>query len=319
MAALTLGIAGKTLFDADVESEATDIGAALTAALTTFNIALLPFGDKLVHLPIPPAWRFKRARARLDQTVYRLIAERRATGARGSDLLSLMVAARDEAADNAGMTDQQIRDEAMTLLLAGHETTANALMWTFYLLSGDIEVERRLHAEIDALGARLPEAADLPRLPYSRAVIAESMRLFPPAYLVGRRALDDYAVPGTPYVLPRRTVVFLSQYLLHRDPRFWADADHFVPARWLDGGERHRYAYFPFGAGPRICIGEHFAWMEATLVLATIAQRWTLRLVPGQRIVPQPIITLRSKHGMQMTAVERRSPATSHGDTKTRS
>jgi cytochrome P450 len=321
MAALTLGVAGKTLFDADVEAEAVDIGEAVTAALTTFNIALLPFGDKLVHLPIPPAWRFKNARARLDQTVYRLIAKRRASGATGSDLLSLMVAARDVDGDNAGMTDEQIRDEAMTLLLAGHETTANALTWTLYLLSGDPAIEARLHREVDAIGDRLPGAADLPHLPYTRAVIAESMRLFPPAYLIGRRALEDYAVPGTDYLLPRRTVVFVSQYLLHRDPRFWDDPERFAPERWLEGGgrgpERHRYAYFPFGAGPRVCIGEHFAWMEATLILATIARRWTLRLVPGQRIVPQPIITLRSKYGMKMTVERRVRRALSDAPTQT--
>jgi len=221
----------------------------------------------------------------------------------------MMVSARDVEGDNAGMTDEQIRDEAMTLLLAGHETTANALTWTWYLLSQHPEVEARLHAEVDAvLGRRDASAGDLPQLPYARAVVAESMRLYPPAYLVGRRALEPYAIPGTDYVVPARTVVLISQYLLHRDPRFWDDAERFVPERWLDEGrtERHRYAYFPFGAGTRICIGEHFAWMEAILALSTIAQRWQLRLVPGQTIEMQPIITLRPKGGIKMVA-ERRS------------
>jgi cytochrome P450 len=309
MAALALAIAGKTLFDADVEEEASEIGEAVSSALASFNFALLPFGDKLVNFPIPPAIRFKRARARLDATVYRLISERRATGATGRDVLSMMVSARDVEGDNAGMTDEQIRDEAMTLLLAGHETTANALTWTWYLLSQHPEVEARLHAEVDAvLGRRDASAGDLPQLPYARAVVAESMRLYPPAYLVGRRALEPYAIPGTDYVVPARTVVLISQYLLHRDPRFWDDAERFVPERWLDEGraERHRYAYFPFGAGTRICIGEHFAWMEAILALSTIAQRWQLRLVPGQKIEMQPIITLRPKGGIKMVA-ERRS------------
>ena len=326
MAALALAIAGKTLFDAEMEDEASEIGDAVSSALASFNFALLPFGDRLVNWPIPPAVRFKRARARLDATVYRLIAERRQKGAPGHDVLSMMVSARDLEGDNAGMTDEQIRDEAMTLLLAGHETTANALMWTWYLLSQHREVEARLHAEIDtALGGRDASAADLPRLPYARAVIAESMRLYPPAYLVGRRALEPYAIPGTDYVLPARTVVLLSQYLLHRDPRFWDEPERFSPERWLDErAERHRYSYFPFGAGSRICIGEHFAWMEAIVILTTIAQRWQLRLVQGQTIEMQPIITLRAKNGIRMVPEHRvregRSfTLTNHGGTETRS
>jgi cytochrome P450 len=214
------------------------------------------------------------------------------------------VSARDLEGDNTGMTDEQIRDEALTLLLAGHETTANALTWTWYLLSGHPQVEERLHAELDAvLGGRLPTAAELARLPYTRAVLAESMRLFPPAYLLGRRALLPYDVPGTDYVLPAGTVVLLAQILLHRDPRFWDDPERFLPERWIAAPhpERHRYAYFPFGAGPRVCIGEHFAWMEATLVLAAIAPRWRLRLAADQRVEPQAIMTLRARYGMRMS------------------
>lgn len=271
----------------------------------------MPFGDKLVRLPSPPAWRFKRARARLDATVYRLIAERRASGVTGSDVLSMMVAARDEEGDRTGMTDEQIRDEAMTLLLAGHETTANALTWSWYLLSLHESAERRLHAEVDAvLRGRVPSAADVAHLTYARAVIAESMRLFPPAYILGRRALEPYRIPGTDYELPRGTVVLVSQYLLHRDPRFWDRPEAFEPERWLDPDtrpERQRYAYFPFGAGPRICIGEHFAWMEATIVLTTIAQHWRLRLLPGHRVEPNPSITLPVRHGMPMTLESRRA------------
>jgi cytochrome P450 len=315
MAALTLAIAGKTLFDADVEGDAATIGEALTTSLASFNLVLLPFGDRLAKMPIPPARRFARARARLDAIIYRLIAERRASGRAGGragdDVLSMLVSARDVERDNAGMTDEQIRDEVLTLLLAGHETTANALTWTWYLLSSNPEAETRLHAELDAvLAGRPPGPDDLPRLPYARAVLAESMRLYPPAYLVGRRALEPYDVPGTGYVLPAGTVVFLSEYLLQRDPRFWDDPERFLPERWLAPGARadqHRHVYFPFGAGPRICIGEHFAWMEVTLVLATIAQRWRLRLAPGQKIALQPIITLRPKHGMRMS-LERRAP-----------
>jgi cytochrome P450 len=316
MAALTLAVAGKTLFDADVESDAREIAEALGAALAGFNLSLMPYGEHLVRLPIPSAIRFHKSRARLDAVVYRLIEQRRERaadgGSVGRDVLSMLVAARDEDGDRRGMSDGQIRDEAMTLLLAGHETTANAMTWTWMLLSGNPQAEQALHAEVDAVlgNGRLPGADDLPRLPYTRAVLAESMRLYPPAYLVGRRALAPYHVPGTDYVLPARTVVLLAEYLLHRDPRFWDEPERFLPERWLDTGEantpaRHRFAYFPFGAGPRICIGEHFAWMEGTLLLATIAQRWQLRLVPGQRIALEPIITLRPRYGMRMT-VERR-------------
>jgi cytochrome P450 len=314
MAALTLAVAGKTLFDAEMEGDAGEIGAALSSALAGFNLSLMPYGEYLVRLPLPPAIRFHRARARLDRVVYRLIAQRQARlaagGTPGDDVLSMLVAARDDEGDGTGMSDQQIRDEAMTLLLAGHETTANAMTWTWYLLSQHPQVEQALHREIDSvLGERVADADDLPRLPYTRAVLAESMRLFPPAYLVGRRALIEYPVPATRYVLPARTVVLLAQYMLHRDPRFWTDPERFQPERWIGqaegGAARHRFAYFPFGSGPRVCIGEHFAWMEGTLLLATIAKRWKLRLVPGHRVQPQPIITLRARYGMRMTVEPR--------------
>jgi cytochrome P450 len=210
------------------------------------------------------------------------------------------------------MSDEQIRDEVLTLLLAGHETTANALTWTWYLLSQNPDAEARLHAEIDqVLAGRQPTAADVEHLKFTRAVLSEAMRLYPPAYVVGRRTLEPYNVPGTSYVLPAGTVVLVSQFLLHRDPRFWDQPERFVPERWMrsDGrSERHRYAYFPFGAGPRLCIGEHFAWMEGMLVLATIAQRWRLQLVPGHPVALQPIITLRAKHGMRMTISSRAVP-----------
>ena len=307
MAMLTLAIAGKTLFDTDVEDRADVIGSAVTQALAAFNIVMMPYGERLVNWPIPPARRFRAAKARLDAVVYQMIAERRASGAVGRDVLSTLVAVRDEEAHGAGMTDVEIRDEVMTLLLAGHETTANALTWTWYLLSKHPDARNLLEAEVTRVcGARLPTLGDLPSLAYTRAALSESMRLFPPAYLLGRRALEEYAVPGTDYVLPPRTVVFLSQYLLHNDARFWDRPDAFRPGRWLDGEPAtHRYAYFPFGAGPRICIGEQFAWMEAVLVLATIARRWRLDLDPGQKIGIQPTITLRPKYGMRMQMTPR--------------
>ena len=314
MSRLTLAIAGKTLFDADVAGDADAIGGSLADVLANFNITLLPYGDRLVKLPIPHAVRFRRAKARLDDVVYRMIAQRRASGVEGNDVLSTLVAARDED-DGSGMTDLEIRDEVMTLLLAGHETTANALTWSWYLLSQNENARRRFEDEIAGVcGTRPPSVADLAALVFTRAVLSEAMRLFPPAYLVGRRALCDYAVPGTNYVLAAGTVVILSQYLLHRDERFWDAPEEFRPERWLEGSSRsdaeaglprRSFAYFPFGAGPRICIGEQFAWMEGVLIMATIARHWRCDVVPDQKIAVQPIITLRPKYGMRARITRR--------------
>ena len=303
MAAYTLAVVGKTLFDADIEAEAHEIGQALSTAIRTFNLTVVPWGELLLHLPLPMTRRFKRARERLDATIYDMIDRRRAAGDDRGDLLSMLLLAHDTEGDGTGMSDVQLRDEAMTLLLAGHETTANALTWAWYLLSQSPEVEARLHAEVDALGDGALGVADLARLPFTRAVLAETMRLYPPAWIVGRRALDTYEVGG--YRLPPRSVVLMSQWIVHRDPRWWPDAESFKPERWLPGGSasapaRPRFSYFPFGAGTRVCIGEQFAWMEGILALATFAQRWRLRLVPGHPVVPQPIVTLRTRYGMRM-------------------
>ena len=305
MAAYTLAVVGKTLFDADIEGEAHEIGEALSAAIAAFNFSVLPFGELLVKLPLPMTIRFRRGRERLDSTIYRLIAERRASGDDRGDLLSMLLLAHDTEGDGTGMSDLQLRDEAMTLLLAGHETTANLLAWSFYLLSQHPEAEAKLHAEIDAIGAQSLGAADLGRLPYTRAVLTETMRLFPPAWIVGRRATKEYTLGD--HVLPARTIVLMSQWIVHRDPRWWPDAEAFQPERWLPGGSaldqaRPKFAYFPFGAGTRVCIGEQFAWLEGTLALATIARRWRLRLSPRAQVVPQPIITLRVRGGLSMTA-----------------
>lgn len=307
MMALTLAIVGKTLFDADVEAEAAEIGAALTDTFEAFNFTFyLPFGELLERLPIPPTLRFRRARARLDATIYRLIDERRRSARDRGDLLSMLILAQDTEGGGGGMSDVQLRDEAMTLFLAGHETTANALTWTWYLLSRHPEVEARLHAEVDhALGGRLPTADDLPALPYTRMVLAEAMRLYPPAWIIGRRAIVPFEASG--YTIPARSIVLLCQYLVHRDARWFPDPERFDPERWTAErvAERPKFAYFPFGGGPRGCIGEQFAWMEGVLLLATIAQRWRFRLVPGHPVALQPIITLRPAHGMRMTAERR--------------
>ncbi|MBX3279865.1 MAG: cytochrome P450 [Acidobacteria bacterium] len=306
MMRLTLAIAGRTLFNADVESEADEIGAALTDAFELFNTITIPFSELLEKLPLPSTRRFQRARERLDATIYRIIAEHRASDTDNGDLLSMLIHARDVEGDGSRMTDEQLRDEAMTIFLAGHETTAVALAWTWYLLSQHPEVEARFHAEIDeVLGGRLPTAEDVPRLRYTEMVLAESMRLYPPAWIIGRRALNDYEIAG--YHVPARSLILMSQYVTHHDARWYPDPEHFDPERWRpeEKEQRPRFAYYPFGGGPRVCIGEGFAWMEGALVLATIAQKWRLLLEPDQRIELKPLVTLRPKYGIRMKAERR--------------
>ncbi|MBI1928965.1 cytochrome P450, partial [Candidatus Poribacteria bacterium] len=266
MMRLTLAIVGKTLFDTDVESEADTVGEALSQILALFPRISLPFSELLDHLPLPSNRRFMKARQQLDATIYRMIEARRASGEDRGDLLSMLLLAQDEEGDGSGMTDAQVRDEAMTLFLAGHETTANALTWTWYLLSQNPEAEKRLHAELDAvLGDRLPSVADLEQLPYTRMVFAEAMRLYPPAWAISRRVREDYEVGG--YVVPAGAIVFVSQYVMHHDPRYYPEPFRFDPERWTLQLEatRPRFAYFPFGGGARRCIGESFARMEGVL------------------------------------------------------
>ncbi len=299
---LTLAIAGKTLFGSDVESEADEIGKALSDAMELFNRLTLPFAQLLERLPLPATRKFQRARERLDTTIYRIIEERRrsfeATGEDRGDLLSMLLAARDEEGDGTGMTDEQLRDEAMTIFLAGHETTANALTWTWYLLAQNPDIEAKLHAEIDeVLNGRLPTAEDYPRLRYTEMVFAEAMRLYPPAWIIGRRALNDYSING--YHVPARSIVLMSQFVTHHDARWFPDPYKFDPERWTPEAKeaRPKFSYSPFGGGNRVCIGEQFAWLEGVLVLATLARQWRLRLASGRAIELQPIVTLRPKPG----------------------
>lgn len=306
MMRLTLAIVGKTLFDADVEAEAPQIGAALTEIMQLFERVSNPFAGLLEKLPLPSNFRFLKAKQRLDSTIYRIINERRASGEDRGDLLSMLLLAQDEEGDGGSMTDLQLRDEAMTLFVAGHETTANALTWTWYLLSQHPEIEAKLHSEIDAvLAGRLPTADDVARLRYTEMVFAESMRLYPPAWTMGRRVLADYEVSG--YVLPANSIVLVSQWVMHHDPRYFPDPFKFDPERWtVEAREaRPKFSYFPFGGGPRVCIGEQFAWMEGALLIATIAQQWRMRLASNQIVEPRAMITLRPKHGMRMVVEAR--------------
>jgi cytochrome P450 len=248
---------------------------------------------------------FERAKARLDELIYRLIEERRQSGEDRGDLLSMLLLAHDED-DGSQMSDIQLRDEAMTIFMTGHETTAVTIAWTFYLLSQNPQVEARLHAEIDeVLGGRRPAMGDLARLPYADMVLCESMRLYPPAWALQRTAVNDCEIGG--YLVPKGSMVLMSQYVMHRDPRYFPEPDSFDPERWNQAARESRpqFSYFPFGGGLRRCIGDAFAMMEATLLLTALAQKWQMRLATNQVVALQPVMSLRPKYGMRMVLQSR--------------
>jgi cytochrome P450 len=306
MMQLTLGIVGKTLFDADVASDAGEVGEAMTVLMGLFDVLTIPFFELIQKLPLPQLRRFDQAKATLDAIIYRMVEERRRSNEDRGDLLSMLLLSQDTEGDGGQMTDEQLRDELMTIFLAGHETTANALTWTLYLLSQNAETEARLHEEIDdVLGERLPTFEDVARLKYTEMVLAESMRLFPPAWALGRMALEDHEIGG--YVIPKKSLVLMSQFVMHHDARYFADPLRFDAERWTAEAReaRPQFSYFPFGGGPRRCIGEGFAWMEGILLLATLAQRWRMQLVSGHPVALKPVMTLRPKHGMRMTVARR--------------
>lgn len=300
---ITLQIVSKTLFDHEVVDEADTVGAALTVALREW-VRRAEQPPILDFLPSPKSSPWSQAIRQLDEIVYAIINQRRSSGDDRGDLLSMLLQAQDD--DGSSMTDKQLRDEVMTLFLAGHETTANALSWTWYLLSQYPEVDQKLGAELAAvLGGRAPTLADLPLLPYTNMVITETMRLYPPAWLVSREAVADFEMRG--YRFKKGTNVLMSQYTMHRHPGFFAEPDRFWPERWENGLAKQlpTYAYFPFGGGPRLCIGKSFAIMEAVLVLATLAQKFRADLAPGHPVEPEPVVTLRPKHGLQMVLQSR--------------
>ena len=306
MMRLTLEIVGKTLFGADVGSDVQEVGEAMTVAMDLFNTITIPFYELLQKLPLPQIRGFDNARLRLDAIIFRLIEEQRRSGQDRGDLLSMLLLAQDTEGDGGQMTNAQLRDELMTIFLAGHETTSNALTWTWYLLSQNAEVESKLHQEIDeVLQGRLPAFEDVARLKYTEMVLAESMRLYPPAWALGRMALNDFEIGG--YVVPKKSLVLMSQYVMHRDPRYFAEPMRFDPERWSPQTRetRPQFSYFPFGGGPRRCIGEGFAWMEGILLLATLAQHWQMRLAPNHPVELKPVMTLRPKHGMRMIVTRR--------------
>ena len=298
MNSLAMQIVAKTLFGADMAREAREIREALSEILDQFERSMLPEADRA---------DFEAARARLDAAIYRIIKERRASGEDRGDLLSMLLAAHDAEGDGSGMTDLQLRDEAMTIFLAGHETTATAMAWCWYLLSTNPACEERFYAEVDqVLGSRRAGLEDVPQLPYATMVFAEALRLYPPVWVVGRRAKVDCEIGG--YSIPANSVVLLSQYVMQRDPRYFPEPDKFDPERWTPEAKaaRPKFSYFPFSSGSRSCLGEPFAWTEGVLCLATLAQTHRFQLVPEHRIALQPQLTLRAKYGIRMR-VERRS------------
>ncbi len=324
MMTLSLEIVARTLFATEVTDDIREINHEVNVIMGLYNfLVALPRAESYLHLPIPGLMRFKKARRKLDAVVHRMIADHRAYSESGGedrgDLLSMLAASRDEEAEVTGqndankssaqsqMSDEQLRDEVITIFLAGYETTANALAWTWYLLSQNPEAEARMFAEIEYVigsGAtgRLPTLEDMPRLRYTEQVFAESMRLYPPAWAMGRQSTSPIELE--PYRFPAETYFFFSQYIVQRDAANFPDPLRFDPDRFTpeQKATRPRFAYFPFGGGGRQCIGEAFAWMEGVLILATIAQKWRLNFVPGQRVGVQPKITLRPKYPMLMTA-----------------
>jgi cytochrome P450 len=299
MMRLTLEIVGETLLNLDTSEDSERVGAAVTLTLGHIQRRMFAMFPVLDALPLPSNRRFRRAVRYMDQLVLKVITDRGASGADPGDLLSMLMQARDD--DGEGMSVQQLRDEVMTIFAAGHETTANALAWTFYLLSLNPAVGRRLRGELrEVLGGRPPRYDDLARLPYTAAVIQESLRLYPPAWVISRSAIGPDVVCGCD--VPAGSIVVVSPYITHRRPTSWPNPEGFDPERFL--GERspaqHRFDYFPFGGGPRQCIGNGFALMEAQLVLATVAQQFEIHLMAGSPVVAEPLVTLRPKGGMPM-------------------
>jgi cytochrome P450 len=299
MMEITLQIVGKTLFNAELTRDAKEVGETLEVLLKL----AADFGKSILiplWVPTPRNLRARLGIRRIEKIIYRIIAQRRAEGGDAGDLLSMLLAVQDE--DGSRMTDRQLRDETITLFLAGHETTANALSWTLLLLAQNPAVEKKFHEELHGvLGGRAPRVEDIPKLAYTANILTESMRLYPPAWGMARLVKEEVEVAG--YKLVEGNGVACAQWVVHRDPRWFEDAERFLPERW-DGdlGKRlPRFAYFPFGGGPRQCIGNSFALMEATLVLATIAQRFRFKLVEGHPVKPLASITLRPAHGIRAT------------------
>jgi cytochrome P450 len=308
MLLLALRIVGKSLFDTNVEGEVKRISQAVDSFMEFLPLAFLPFQELLFRLPLPPVKRIQQGQAYLDALIYRMIAERRQDPRDRGDLLSMLLAAVDTEEGTGGMTDKQVRDECVTVMLAGHETTANALSFALWELARNPEVQERLHQESRAvLGLRLPGSDDYGKLAYAAQVFAETIRLYPPVWVTARTAIEAYDYRGVP--IPKGSVLLAPQIVAHRDPRFWEDPLRFDPQRFTEENKarRPRFCYFPFGAGTRQCIGEGLAWMEGVLILASVANHWKLSLPMGapEELPIWPAIALRPKGGVRLR-VDRR-------------
>lgn len=315
MMRLALQVVARTLFDTEVTPEIHEINDQVNIIMDLYHfLVTLPRAELLLNSPLPKMRRFRAAKKRLDEVVDGMIRSRLSeAGARSGssdhgDLLSMLVAARDDEGGGDGhrLTSEELRDQVLTLFLAGFETVANALSWTWLLLGQNPDAEQRFHAEIDAVvGDRRPTLEDMTRLEYTGMVLSESMRLYPPAWAMGREAIEDVSIG--PYRLRKGTMVFFSQYIVQRDPKWFPEPERFMPERFTPAAKagRPRFAYFPFGGGGRQCIGESFAWMEATLALVTLAQRWRVEIVKDQKVELQPKITLRPKNGIRVRMLER--------------
>src|SRR5215831_13800593 len=316
---LTLSIICKSVLNYDVESETEEVDRALTISRNYSKRLQTPLGQVLDKIPVLPNVKGARqAREKLDKLVYSLIKERRESNVKNyDDLLTRLIQAQDSTRSGSTskmtansttgvstlrMSDKQVRDEVMTIFIAGHETTANALTWTFYLLSQNPNIEKKL---LDELGSvinsnKTPTVDDIPKLKFTEKVLRESMRLYPPVWMIGRSVDNEYALGK--YTIPAGSTILMSQYIMHHDPRYYNEPDRFDPERWSSDARSSlpRFSYFPFGGGIRACIGEPFAWMEGILVLAIIVRQWKMRLMRGQRVELDPAITLRPKYGMKM-------------------
>jgi cytochrome P450 len=297
----TLDIVGRTLFDADLAGDARAVGDALTIAMEYVLASVLsavPLG-----WPTPRRKRGMAAVAQLDEIVLRIVGERRAAGGDRGDVLSIILAARDD--DGTGFTDRHVRDEIMTLMLAGHETTANLLAWVWYVLATEPAARARLDAELaEVLGGRPPTYDDLPRLPVTLAILEEALRLYPPAHTIARQADRDVEIGGVP--IPKGAIVTVSVVAMQRRAAYWDDPLAFRLDRFLSGDRKaRRLGYLPFGAGPRVCIGNHFALVEAQLILAAWAQRFHFRLAQPAPVALEPLMTLRPKGGVWVEPIAR--------------
>jgi cytochrome P450 len=302
MMRLTLTVVARALFSRDISGDADEVGRALSYALEFTNRRIMSAIPVPLSVPTPANQTFQRALETLDGVVLGMIQERRQSAEEQDDLLGMLLSAQD-ADTGEGMSDRQVRDEAMTLFLAGHETSAAALTWLFYLLSRHVAVYDKLKDEIaQVLQGRAVTLDDLPQLGYTRMVIDETLRLYPPAWMIGRYALRDDMLPGKPVAIPAGTNVSVSPYVTHRHSQFWDNPEGFEPERFSPerAKGRHRYAYFPFAGGPRQCIGNTFALMEMTIIVATLMQHLNLELVSGQTVIPDPGITMRPKGGLLM-------------------